>query len=152
MANLNGFDANDFPQTPDYGPIPGGKYVAAIVASEMRPNRAETGSYLQLTLEIIEGEHKGRRLWARLNLDNPSEIAQKIARAELAAICRAVGVLAPKDSEELHNLPLVINVKCKKRNDSDEIVNVVSGYSSRFSQKPSPAQPISSRPPWASQR
>lgn len=152
MADLNGFNANDFPQTPDYGLIPAGKYVAVIVASEMRPNRAETGSYLQLTLEIIEGEHKGRRLWARLNLDNPSEIAQKIARAELAAICRAVGVLAPKDSEELHNLPLVINVKCKKRNDSDEIVNVVSGYSSRFSQKPSPAQPISSRPPWASQR
>ena len=56
-------------------------------------------------------EFKGRNLWARLNLDNPNEIAVKIARAELSALCRAVGVLEPKDSVELHNLPLVISVK-----------------------------------------
>ena len=45
----------------------------------------------------------------------------KIARAELSAICRAVGVLAPNDSTELHNLPLVIHVRCKKRQDTGEI-------------------------------
>ena len=34
--------------------------------------------------------------------------AVKIARAELSAICRAVGVMAPNDSVELHDLPLVM--------------------------------------------
>jgi hypothetical protein len=79
----------------------------------MKPNKDGTGSYLQLTFEILDGPHKGRLLWARLNLDNPNATAVAIAKAELSAICRAVGVLAPKDSVELHDLPLVIHVKCK---------------------------------------
>ena len=32
----------------------------------------------------------------------------KIARGELSAICRAVGVMQPRDSVELHNVPLEI--------------------------------------------
>jgi hypothetical protein len=67
-------------------------------------------------------------LWARLNLDNPNATAVTIARAELSAICRAVGVLAPKDSVELHNLPLVIHVKCKKWDDTGELTKEVKGY------------------------
>ena len=55
----------------------------------------------------------------------------KIARAELSAICRAVGVLAPKDSVELHNLPLVIHVRCKKRTDTSEITNEIKGYAKK---------------------
>jgi hypothetical protein len=129
MANLNGFDANQVEPTSDFEPIPAGKYLAVITESEMKPNKAGTGSYLQLTFEILDGPHKGRLLWARLNLDNPNAMAVAIARAELSAICRAVGVLTPKDSCELHNLPLVIHVKCKKRPDTGEITNEIKGYS-----------------------
>ena len=68
-------------------------------------------------------------LWSRLNLDNANATAVKIAQAELTAICRAVGVLAPNDSTDLHDLPLVIAVKCKKRADTDEITNEIKGYS-----------------------
>jgi hypothetical protein len=49
----------------------------------------------------------------------------QIARAELSAICRAVGVMAPKDSVELHNLPVTVHVRCKKRQDTGEIGNEV---------------------------
>ena len=70
---------------------------------------------------------KNRLLWARLNLDNPNATAVQIARAELSAICRAVGVLAPNDSVELHNLPLVIHVRCKKRKDTGELTNEIKG-------------------------
>jgi hypothetical protein len=129
MANLNGFDANQVEPTGDFEPVPPGKYLAVITDSEMNPTKSGTGSYLQLTFEIIDGPHKGRLLWARLNLDNPNATAVAIARAELSAICRAVGVMAPKDSVELHNLPLVIHVKCKKRDDTGEIGNEVKGYS-----------------------
>jgi hypothetical protein len=133
MANLNGFDASQVEPSSELAPVPAGKYLAVIIDSEMRANKAGTGSYLQLTFEIIEGEHKGRLLWARLNLHNANETAVKIARAELSAICRAVGVLTPKDSCELHNLPLVITVKLKKREGTGEIVNEVKGYSPKAS-------------------
>ena len=96
MADLNGFDANNVEPAAAFDPIPAGKYLAVITDSEMKPNKAGTGSYLQLTFQIIEGEYKNRLLWARLNLDNPNATAVQIARAELSAICRAVGVLAPE--------------------------------------------------------
>ncbi|MCX5683391.1 MAG: hypothetical protein NT049_06880, partial [Planctomycetota bacterium] len=39
-----------------------------------------------------------------------------------------VGVMQPRDSVELHNLPLLVTVKCKKRTDNDELTNEVRGY------------------------
>jgi hypothetical protein len=115
MADLHGFNANEVDPTTDLEPIPAGKYLAMITDSEMKPTKSGDGRYLQLTFQILEGPYKNRFVWARLILHNANETAVKIARAELSAICRAVGVLTPRDSCELHNLPLVITVKLKKR-------------------------------------
>lgn len=149
MANLNGFDANQVEPTPDLEPIPAGKYVVVITESEMKPTKAGTGHYLQLTYQITEGDYKNRLLWTRLNLDNPNAIAVEIARAELSAICRAVGVMAPHDSVELHDLPLVITVRCKKREDTGDIVNEVKGFSKKESPTSNSSVPDGgSTPPW----
>ena len=147
MANLN-FNANEVEPATDFEPIPAGKYIACIVASEMRPTKNGNGSYLELTFEVLEGEYKGRKLWARLNLDNPSQMAVKIARAALSSLCRAVGVMQPRDSIELHNLPLTISVKLKKREDNGELSNVISGYSRKEDGKGQPQQAQSDTPPW----
>jgi hypothetical protein len=106
---------------------------------------------LQLTFQIIEGDYENRLLWTRLNLDHPNATAVQIARADLSAICRAVGVLAPKDSVELHNLPLMINVRCKKRQDTGDIVNEIKGYSPRETKAVRAAPAASAAPatpPW----
>jgi hypothetical protein len=147
MATLN-FNANEVDPAVGFEPVPAGKYVAVITESELKPTKAGTGSYLQLTFQIIEGEFKGRLLWARLNLDNPSEMAVKIARAELSAICRAVNVMAPKDSLELHNLPLTISVGCKKRDDTGEITNEIKGYEGKEQPALATAAANGSTPPW----
>ena len=148
MADLGNFNANEVEPATDFEPIPAGKYLAVITDSEMKPTKAGTGHYLELTLQIIEGQYKNRLLWARLNLDNPNATAVQIARAELSSICRAVGVMAPKDSVELHNLPLVVTVKCKKRDDTGEIVNEVKGYAKREAQPAQTPQAATSTPPW----
>lgn len=122
MADLRGFDANQVEPSSDFEPIPAGKYLAVITESEMKANKANTGHYLQLTFQVTDGPYKGRNLWARLNLDNPNATAVQIARAELSAICRAVGVLAPNDSVELHDLPIVCNVDSRKRSYSSSSV------------------------------
>ncbi|MFO0839622.1 MAG: DUF669 domain-containing protein [Phycisphaerae bacterium] len=132
MANLN-FNATDVDPAVGYDPIPAGKYLAAITESEMKATKSASGQYLQLTFQIIEGEYKGRLIWARLNLDNPNATTVKIARAELSAICRAVGVMSPKDSAELHNLPLVISVGVKPRKDNGDPSNVIKGYAKKES-------------------
>lgn len=149
MADLRGFNANQVEPTTSFEPIPAGKYEAVITESEMKPTKAGNGHYLQLAFQIIDGPYKNRFLWARLNLDNQNATAVQIARAELSAICRAVGVMAPNDSVELHNLPLVITVRCKKRKDTGEITNEIKGYSKKESPAP-PAQPAAANgtPPW----
>lgn len=131
MSNLNGFNANEVEPAVGFDPIPAAKYLAVITESEMKPTKSGVGKFLQLTFQILEGEFKSRLVWARLNLDNPNATTVKIARAELSAICRAVGVMAPKDSIELHNLPLVISVAHKKRQDTSEITNVIKGYAKK---------------------
>jgi hypothetical protein len=131
MANLNGFNANNVEPAADFDPIPAAKYVAVITNSEFKPTKNGSGNYLELTFQVIEGEYKNRLLWARLNLEHQNETTSKISRGQLAAICQAVGIMTPKDSAELHNLPLVISVKLKKRSDTGELVNEIKGFSKR---------------------
>ncbi len=148
MADLRGFDANNVEPATPFEAIPAGKYLAMITQSEMKPNKSGTGRFLEIAFTIIEGEFKNRQIWARLNLENPSSIAMKIAQAELSALCRAVGVMTPNDSVDLHNLPLVIRVKCKKRKDNDEITNEISGYEKREAVTGKPQQAQSNTAPW----
>ncbi len=148
MADLRGFDANKVEPATPFEAIPAGKYVAMITSSEMKPTKAGTGRFLELCFTIIEGEYKNRQLWGRLNLENPNQLATKIAQAELSALCRAVGVMTPNDSVELHNLPLVIKVRCKKRSDTDEITNELGGFEKREAATGKPQQAQTNTPPW----
>jgi hypothetical protein len=156
MATLN-FNANEVEPSKAFDPIPAGKYIAVITDSEMKETRAGTGRYLQLEFEITDGEYAGRKLWSRLNIENQNAEAVRLARADLSAICRAVNVLTPSDSIDLHNLPLVIKVHCRKDKNTGEITNDIRGYESKANYKPEPKQApatpttaprIPSKPPW----
>ena len=138
MSLLN-FNASEVAPSTGFDPIPAGKYVAVISDSEMR-----------LEFTIIDGEYANRKLWTRLNLDNPNPDAVRLARADLSAICHAVHVLTPQDSVELHNLPLVIGVRCKKTADG-EIVNEIRSYSAREQMTASEnvSKTQNAAPPWA---
>jgi hypothetical protein len=148
MATLNNFDANQVDPSVALDPLPAGKYLAVISESELKPTKTGGGKYLQLTFQIIDGEFKGRLVWARLNLENKSEMTVKIARGELSAICRAIGVMQPKDSVELHNVPLEINVGLKKRDDNGEFTNVIKGYAKKGSGAAGARVPTGGIPPW----
>jgi len=150
MANLNGFNANEVEPTTTFEALPAGKYLVAITTSEMKATKKGDGSYLQLEFTVLEGDCKGRKTWDRLCINHPNDLTQKIARGNLSAICRAVGVMQPKDSVELHNLPLVITVKLKKRKDTGELTNEIKGYAKKESAtgQPQQAPAASNTPPW----
>jgi hypothetical protein len=131
MANLNGFNANNVEPADNFDPVPPGKYTAVIVDSQIKPTKSGDGNLLELKFEIIEGEYKGRFVWSRLCLENKNELTVKIAKSQLADICRAVGVMTPADSAQLHNLPMQITVKVRKRSDTDEATNEIRKYSKR---------------------
>jgi hypothetical protein len=57
--------------------------------------------------------------------------------------------MAPGDSVELHDLPLVISVKCKKRADTGEITNEIKGYAKKEAAAGKPVQAaVDTTPPW----
>ena len=155
MSTLN-FNAAEVEPSTGFDAIPAGKYQVIINESEMKPTKTGNGQYLWIEFEVISGEYKGRKLWTRLNLENPNPDAVRMARADLSAICRAVNVLNPHDSVELHNLPLTVTVRCRKNQD-DELVNEIKGYGPRENavlQKPAgaPTQTATATkaaPPWA---
>jgi len=149
MANLGNFNANEVEPNAPFEPIPAGKYVVAMTASEKKPTKKGDGHYLELEFTVTGGEYNGRKIWDRLCIEHPNKQAVEIARGSLSAICRAVGVMQPRDSIELHNIPLVAVVKVKKRADNGELTNEISGYLPKVHTETA-AEPDSSEPaPWA---
>jgi len=57
MVSLSDFDANQVEPTTPFEPVPAGKYLAVIAESQMKPNKARTGEFLELTFQIIEGQY-----------------------------------------------------------------------------------------------
>jgi hypothetical protein len=107
------FDASSVEPTTAYDLLPAGKYRAQIVESELRVTRNGTGQFLWLMLDILEGEHKGRKIFDQLNLVNPNPTTVEIAQRTLSAICHATGKMHVSDSEELHLIPMSIQVKIR---------------------------------------
>lgn len=146
---LSGFDANAIEPSAPREVIAPGKYKAVITKSEERPTKAQTGSMLVLTCQIIEGPHNGVTLMDRLNLNNPNKTTEEIAQRTLSAICRAVGVMMPNESSDLHDKPLMITVKIKPAEGQYAPSNEISGYEPCGDGSVAAAAPVAAAtPPW----
>ena len=154
MANLNGFDASTVEPAGDFSPIPEGIYTCGVVESSMEPNKAGTGSYLKMKIEVLEGEEKGRSVFEFLNLDHPNEKAVNIAKATLSSICRATGVMQPKDSMDLHDIPFdckIVVTKGKDKEGNDRMNNNIKKYATQGSLSAGDSAPATGKEkaPWA---
>jgi hypothetical protein len=129
MGNLDGYNANDHEPT-DFELVPKGDYEAIIVDSKKKATKTG-GEMLVLEFVIIEGPYKNRKLWERLNLVNSSTVAVEIAQGTLSSICRAVGVMTPQDSSELHSKPLTIKVGIRPAQGGYDEQNEIKGYKVR---------------------
>ena len=116
--NLN-FDStqiasNEMPS--DFGAIPEGKYLVHIAETEEKISNAGN-KYLNLKLQVLDGEYKNRYLWDIVNLWHPKDNVRDIASQTMASICRATGVLKPSTSEELHYKPLTASISLETDSD-----------------------------------
>ena len=137
MALLNEtFDASGVEPAAPMELLPPGRYVAQIVQSEMQPTKAGDGQLLWLELEVLDGPHRGRKIWDRLNLANRNQQTVEIAQRQLSAICHAVGQIQVSDSEQLHFRPVLVTLAVEP-DSRDEYMpveqrrkqNKVKGYS-----------------------
>lgn len=155
MAQFS-FKASDAPAvtSSSRGPLPEGAYEVVIVASDIKQTKAGTGEYIEVEMQVVAGDHSGRRLWERFNVSNPNKQAEDIAKAALGALCMAVGVSDMADTEDLHDIPFVVGLEIDRK---DPTRNRVVSYRSA-GEKPAaapkaaapikPAAPAGARP-WA---
>lgn len=121
---------------PERGPLPRGMYQVIVMASDLKTNNAGTGQYIELTLQVVDGEHAGRRLWDRLNVSNPNKTAEDIAKRQLQELCLAAGVTNLTDTEQLHDIPVLAEVDIDRK-EPDR--NRVTGYAAISAGAPAPA-------------
>lgn len=127
LTHLN-FNAENVEPSDSYDPLPAGEYAVVITDSEWKATKAGNGQYLNLRLDVIEGEYQGRVIYDLLNLQNPNPKATEIAQKTLSQICRAVGVMAPQDTVELHDKPMVAKVGIEPPRDGYDAKNKVKAY------------------------
>ena len=53
MANIGNFNANEVEPTTAFEPLPAGKYLAAITASEVKATKKGDGNYLELEFTVL---------------------------------------------------------------------------------------------------
>jgi hypothetical protein len=157
MAQIN-FDASQVDPAVPFEVLPSDKYLVEVTKSEMKATKSGDGSCLELEYTVLDGAFKGRKVWDRLCLNHRTQKTVEIARANLSAICHAVGVMKPRESGELHHIPFTVTVKLKKEKDSENIYNEVKDYGKRVSvvvpPAAAPSQPAqypqadNSTPPW----
>lgn len=150
------FDATGIEPTTAYEILPAGKYRAQIVESEMRVTKNGMGQYLWLMLDILEGPQQGRKVFDQLNLVNANPTTVEIAQRTLSAICHATGKLQVNDSEELHLIPMTIQVGVKPRRTATASATRSATWCRRLRRRrprrspprrSRPARPRSLRPP-----
>jgi len=123
------FDAGKVAPNEGFGLIPAGEYQAKIVATEMVKNNSGKGKHLKIKVKVMGPEYKGRVLFDRLNLVNPNKEAVQIAEAQLSAICHALGIKRIKNTQQLHDKPLLINVVVAPGTNGYKDQNKIQVYS-----------------------
>lgn len=98
-----------------------------VSASEFKASKSGANNgYLELTLNIIEGEHKGQTGAYRLNLFNENAQTVDIASRQLSAICHVTGQMMISDSAQLHNIPFraIVGLQKKLKEDAPDYTEV----------------------------
>ena len=111
--NLSDLDDSLFEDQPSFEPVPDGTYTLMITDSEMADTQ-KGGQMLKLSMQIVDGAHKGRKIWDNLNLINSNPTAVEIAQRNLGSICKAIGVASVTESAVLHNKPFKAFVGIEK--------------------------------------
>jgi hypothetical protein len=85
----------------DYSPIPEGEYSLQALEAEEKETNNKKGTLIKAKFEVMKGPHTGRWIWENFNINNPSEVAQRIGRSQLVAWATACGKPDADDTDKL---------------------------------------------------
>ena len=111
MVQLN-FDATQHAPL-DNDPIPEGWYnfiidLFQVLTKDGKPNHLCAPICV---CSVMDGPHKGRKVFIGLNIRHTNIQTMEIANRELTSIAQAVGLPYIQDTQQLHNMPFKGRVK-----------------------------------------
>lgn len=128
------FDARTVQPWVGFELVPAGWAKVAIRKSNLKPNQAQNGDFLELQYEILEGPAKGKVVFDRFNMRNPSVEAVEIGYRKLASVCYCTGVLTISAQQQpdfvagpLHGIPFFVEIGVQKSQRGTDM-NVVTAY------------------------
>lgn len=144
MASLQGLYSEQDEPARGFDIMPKGWVEAMIMESDTKTTMVDGFEKVRTTLvyQILDQrpEYKGRKHWHGLNFKNPNQQTMDIARGQFSSIRKAVNILAPKDSTELHGLPHLILIGQRMNKDKGEMENVINDW------KPKAGAPVAGAP------
>ena len=150
MSFIETFNAADAPATrTEFELLPAGWYLSTIHSAEVKPTKSGDGQRLVIRLHIVGGEHANRVIFANLNIRNPKEKTQNIAREQLGEIMRAIGLPTIQDTDQL--VGGTLEIKLSVRDDPQwGVSNEVKAFRAANSSAPvaAPAPKVAANAPW----
>jgi hypothetical protein len=127
MAQFSFDTSSVAPRESNYELLPAGWYAGQVVESEVVPLKSGNGRALKLTVEILQDGYRGRKVWARLNVQHTNPTAEKIGQEQLRELCDSIGIVRMTDTVEVHNKPFQVKLKIRKDDtgqyeDQNEVV------------------------------
>lgn len=137
----------EFDATPESKvPIPEGANVLAVADEALwkEPNQWVPNSYIQIRWEVIDGEHKGRKVFQKLYINDDDEKKQRKAIAMLSAIDQNCGGYIRKANEvpddallsTLLNHPMYLKLGVWKNDDASGNWVMAIGSTKKQRQQP----------------
>jgi len=84
--SFQGFEVDANQASTGFGPMPEGVYQLMVEKVEDKPNKKGTGALLELTIIVVDGKFKGRKLWENFNYANSNPRAVQMAMASMHAL------------------------------------------------------------------
>ena len=125
----------------EYDPLPEGEYILKAIDAEEKTTSRGDGSYVKAKFEVVKGEYTGRLLWQNFNINNPSEMAQKIGRQQLVAWATACGKPDADDTDKLLEKPFKAAVAIEPGNGQYKPINKIRAFLFDNEDKPAKAPP-----------
>ncbi|GIW83241.1 MAG: hypothetical protein KatS3mg105_5048 [Gemmatales bacterium] len=107
--------------------LPAGDYLVVVIEASVKKTKEGTGEYLAITMEVIDGEYLGRRIWHNIMLVHPNEAAVQIGKRHLAELCISAGLNRLTSELDLINRTALVAIKVAKRDDGT-LRNEVRSY------------------------
>jgi hypothetical protein len=127
MARFD-FDVSDYEAPTDFEIIPEGTEVRMKCTEAEDKETSTGGEMVACTFQIVEGEHKGRKIWTNFNIVNKSEKAQNFGRRMLSGWARACGKPNAKSTDELLEKTFWCKLGIEKGTGQYKDKNVIASY------------------------